>query len=160
MRTGRTNRSHGAGDQHCNRGEAEHGERQAQDGEYGHLDLLGLDLLAEIFGCAANHQAGDEDGDDDEHQDAVETCADAADDDFAELHVDERDHAAKCRERAVHGIDCAAGGSRGDDGEERRQDDAEADFLAFHVAAVDAECMDKRVAGSFCPVGDDDAGHK
>ena len=34
-------------------------------------------------------------GEDDEHQDAVEAGADAADDDLAELHVDQRDQAAE-----------------------------------------------------------------
>ena len=38
--------------------------------------------------------------------------------------------------------------------------DAEADFLAFHVAAVEAERMDQRIAGGFRPVADDDAGEE
>ena len=71
----------------------------------------------------------------DEQQHAVEAGADAADDDLAELHVDQRDHAAERREAIVHGVDRAAGGGRRDDREQRRQGDAEADLLAFHVAA-------------------------
>ncbi|KAG1241117.1 hypothetical protein G6F68_017003 [Rhizopus microsporus] len=35
----------------------------------------------------------------------------------------------------MHAVDRAAGGGRGDDGEQRRRGDAEARFLAFHVAA-------------------------
>ena len=78
-----------------NRRPAEIHQRQDQDGEHGHLDLLGLDLLADILGRAAHHQAGDEDRDDDEQQHAVEAGADAADDDLAKLDVDQRDHAAE-----------------------------------------------------------------
>ena len=48
-------------DHHGDRGPAEIHQRQDQDGEHRHLDLLGLDLLADIFGRAADHQAGDED---------------------------------------------------------------------------------------------------
>ena len=99
-----------------------------------------LTSLASIFlptysGVRPDHQAGDEHRDDDEQQHAVEAGADAADDDLAELHVDERDHAAERGEAVVHGVDGAAGGGRGDDGEQGGRGDAEADLLAFHVAA-------------------------
>ena len=68
------------------RGAGEHQERRHQDGERRHLHLVRLDLLAEVLGRAADHQAGDEDGEDREHQHAVEARADAAEDDLAELH--------------------------------------------------------------------------
>ena len=87
----------------ADRGEAEHRQRQDQNGEHRHLDLLRLDLLAEIFRRAADHQPGDEHGDDHQEQHAVEAGADAADDDLAELHVDQRDHPAERREAVVHG---------------------------------------------------------
>ena len=45
----------------------------------GHLHLVGLDLLAEVFRRAAHHQPGDEHRDDREDQHAVESGADAAD---------------------------------------------------------------------------------
>jgi hypothetical protein len=61
------------------------------------LTLARLDLLADVLRRASDHQAGHEDGEDDEDQHAVEARADAADDDLAELHVDERDHAAQRR---------------------------------------------------------------
>ena len=38
--------------------------------------------------------------------------------------------------------------------------DAEADLLALHVAAVEAERMQDRIAGGFRPVGDRDAGEE
>ncbi|ENN88782.1 hypothetical protein RHSP_23431 [Rhizobium freirei PRF 81] len=139
-------------------GEDQHAERQAKHGKHRHLHFLGLDLLAEIFRRAADHQACDEDGDDDEHQDAVEAGADAADDDFAELQVDERDHAAKCRKAAEHAVDRAAGCRGRDDGEQRGGSDAEANFLAFHIAALDAKRMDQRIACCLGPVGHDHAG--
>ena len=46
---------------HGDRGPAEDHQRQDQDGEHRHLDLARLDLLADIFRRAADHQAGDED---------------------------------------------------------------------------------------------------
>ena len=118
-------------------------QRQDQDGEHRHLDLLGLDLLADIFRRAADHQAGDEDREDDEQQHAVDAGADAADDDLAELDVDQRDHAAERGEGVVHGVDGAAGGRGRDDGEQRGGDDAEADLLAFHVAAGEAQRVER-----------------
>ena len=48
-------------------------QRQHQDGKDRHLDLLSLDLLAEIFRRAADHQARHEHGDDDHQQHAVKT---------------------------------------------------------------------------------------
>ena len=50
----------------------------------------------------------------DEQQHAVQARADAADDDLAELHIDQRNHAAQRREAVVHGVDRAAGGGGGD----------------------------------------------
>ena len=88
-------RGDGRGDHDGGRRPAQIHQRQDQDGEHGHLDLPGLDLLADVLRRAPDHQAGDEHGDDDEDQHAVEAGADAADDDLAELHVDERDHAAE-----------------------------------------------------------------
>ena len=43
---------------------------------------MGLDLLAEVLGRAADHEARDEDREHDEEEHAVEAGADAADDDF------------------------------------------------------------------------------
>ncbi len=94
-----------------------------------------LDLLADIFRRATNHQSGDENRQDDEQKHAVETRTDAADDQFTELHVDERDHAAKRGERVVHGIDGTAGRRSRDNGKQRRSYDTEANLLAFHIAA-------------------------
>ena len=70
-------------------------QRQYQNGEHRHLDFLGFDLLADIFRRAANHQAGDENRNDDEQQHAVHAGADAADDDLAELDIDQRNDAAQ-----------------------------------------------------------------
>ena len=59
-------------------------ERQDEDREHRELHLVRLDLLAEVLGRAADHQAGDEDREDDEDEHAVEARADAAEDDLAE----------------------------------------------------------------------------
>src|ERR1035441_6478549 len=61
----------------------------------------GPDLLAEVFRRPADHQPGDEHGDDREHQQAVHACADTAGSDLAEGHVEQRDAAAKRSERVV-----------------------------------------------------------
>src|SRR5713101_6068421 len=138
-------------------GPAQIHQRQHQNGKHRHLDFARLDLLADIFRRAADHQACDKDRDDDEDQHAVETGADAADDDFAELDVDQRDHAAKCCEAVMHGVDRAAGGRRGDDREQRGGNNAEADFLAFHVAAGQPERLERGGALGFRPIGNNDA---
>ena len=96
-------------------------ERQDEDGEHGHLHFLGLDFLADIFRGAADHQSGDEHRDDHEQQHAVHAGADTADDDLAELDVDQRDHAAKRGEGIMHGVDGAAGGRGGDHREQGGQ---------------------------------------
>ncbi len=54
------------------RGEPEDGQRQDQDRQHGVLDLAGLDLLAEVLGRAADHQARHEDGDQRHDHHAVE----------------------------------------------------------------------------------------
>ena len=55
--------------------------------------------------------------------------------DLAEHDVDQRHQAAERRERVVPAVDRAAARVGGHRREERRVGDAEADFLAFHVAA-------------------------
>ena len=68
-----------------------------EDREHRELDLVRLDLLAEVLGRAADHEARDEDRQDDEEEHAVETGADAADDDLARGDVGERHEAADRR---------------------------------------------------------------
>ena len=111
------------------------GEREDQHREHRHLHVVGLDLLAQVLGRPADHQAGDEHGEDDEDQHPVQARADAAEDHLAQHDVDERHHAAERREGVVHGVDRAATGVGRHGGEERRVGDAEPDLLAFHVAA-------------------------
>ena len=69
-----------------------------EDVEHRHFYVEGFDLFAEVFGRAADHQPGDEDGEDDEDKHAVKPGADAAEDDFAEHDVEQRDRAAERRE--------------------------------------------------------------
>ena len=117
-----------------------------EHGQDGDLDVVGLDLLAQVFGRPPDHQPGQEDGQDDEDEHPVEPGADAAEDDLAQLDVEQRDEPAQRRERIVHGVDRAAGGVGRDGGEERGIEDAEADLLALHVAAgrIDAERRARR----------------
>src|SRR3984957_2419732 len=133
MRPGIVHRRDRRRQHHADRGPAEIHQGQHQNGEHRHLDFACLDLLADIFGRASDHEAGDENREHDKQQHAVKTGADAADDDFTELHLDQGNHAAERREAVMHGIDRAAGCGRGDDREQARCDNAEADFLALHV---------------------------
>ncbi len=96
--------AHGQGRQQQDR------RRRQQNGQGGHLHLAGFDLLAQILRRAANHQPGDEDGQDDEDQHAVEARADAAEDNFAQQHVEQGHAAGERAEAAVHGVDRAVGG--------------------------------------------------
>ncbi len=84
-------------------------------------------------------------------QDAVHARAHAAKNHFAQHDVDQRDHAAERSKRIVHAVDRSAAcvGSHG--GEESGVGDAEADFLAFHVAAG-LQC--ERLADRFRPAED------
>jgi hypothetical protein len=52
-----------------------------------------------------NHEAGDEHGDEREHQHAVEAAADAAENDLAELHQPHWHEPAERRVRVVHRVD-------------------------------------------------------
>ncbi len=144
--------------QHRDRRPAEIHQRQDKNGEHRHLDFFGFDLLADIFRRAADHQPGDEDRNDDEQQHAVHAGADAADDDFAELDVDQRNHAAERGEAVVHGVDRAARRRGGDNGEQRRGDDAETHLLAFHIAAGQPERVERVIAMRLGGVAGDDAG--
>src|SRR6185437_2950697 len=158
VRAGIGHRGHRRGQHDADRRPAEIHQRQHQDREHRHLDLARLDLLADIFRRAADHQARHEDREHDEQQHAVEAGADATDNDLAELHIDQRDHAAKRGEAVMHGVDRATGGSRGDHGEQRGRDNAEADFLAFHIAAGQAKRVQHGSAVGLGPIGDGDAG--
>ena len=57
--------------------------------QHGHLNFTRLNFLAEVFGCASDHQAGDEYSEYDENEHTVQTRADAAKNHFAELHIDQ-----------------------------------------------------------------------
>ena len=71
--------------------------------------------------------------------------ANTAEDDFAELNIEQRHEAAERGERIVHRIDRTAGGIRCDRGEERGIENAEPDFLPLHVAAGNAETLVNRI---------------
>ena len=142
------------------RGKTKDHQRQDRDRQHGELYFAALDLLPEIFGRPSDHQAGDEDRDDREQQEAVEARADAADDDFAEIHVEHRDEASDRGEAVMHRIDRAARCGRGHGREQRRGSRAEPHFLALHIAhgGIDAQRMMDRVASAFGDVGGADAG--
>ena len=92
-------------------------------------------FLPRYSGVRPDHEPGNEHRENRVQQNAVETGADAAEDDFAGLDVEERHQTAERREAVVHGVHGAAAGSRGDDRKQNRLHDAEANFFPFHVAA-------------------------
>ena len=151
------------GHEHSYGGEAEDDKREDEEVEHRHLDVVGFDFFAEVLGGSADHEAGDEDGDDDEDEHAVEAGAYATEDDLAEHDVGKGNKPAKRGKRIVHGVDGAAARVRGDGGEEGGVGDAEANFLAFHVAAglgergVLVDVVHERVGLRFGPVADEDA---
>src|SRR6266478_8345717 len=84
-----------------NRRKAKNGEGQNENRQHGHLDVIGLDFLAEVLWSPANHQPCDENRKDDKHHDAVEASAHSAENNFPYHDIDQRDHAAKRRKRIV-----------------------------------------------------------
>ena len=64
-------------------------DRVDEQGDHGQLHLAGLDLAAEVFRRAADHQAAEEDGQDEVQQQVDEADALAAED-AVEPHADER----------------------------------------------------------------------
>src|SRR5438876_2362163 len=114
-------------------GEDEQGEDE--DVEHRQLHLARLDLLAQVLGGASDHQAGNEDGENHEDQHPVHSGADPAEDDLAELDVQQGHQTAQRREAVVHRVHRAAGSVGGDRGEERRGGKPEARLLALEVSA-------------------------
>ena len=133
--------------------ETENDEGENDERQQRHFHVVGLDFFAEIFRRAPDHQPGDEHGEDDENQHAVKSRADAAENHLAGLDVEQRHQPAERREGVVHGIDRAAGGVGRHRGEQRGIENAEADFLAFHVAVGggDAELLMNRIAAALPP---------
>ncbi|MNX79602.1 hypothetical protein D3C86_1112380 [compost metagenome] len=97
-------------------------------------DLLLLDLLAQELGGAADHQPREEDGEDPVEHEVHEADALAAED-VVEHHLGERDEAAHGGQAVVHGVDRTGREGGGDRDEQGTHGLAEADLLAFHVAA-------------------------
>ena len=131
-----------------------------QDGEHGQLDLLGLDLLAEVLGRPPDHQPGQEHGDDDIHQHVQEPGADAAEDDV-EHHIaigtipasGLRLSCMLLTEPLEVAVVIAAQVAAGDR--------ADADFLAFHVRPPGHRQPLRGGAGlGLGRDGDGDAGHQ
>ena len=97
--------------QHRRAREAEHHQRIDQHRQHRELHFAHLDLLAEIFGRAPDHQSGDEHRDDRDDEKAVEPGADAARPDAAGEHVEHRHEAAERRRGIVHRVDRAGAGA-------------------------------------------------
>src|SRR5215510_5990117 len=72
-----------------------HGSRQDRDDR--HLDFFLLDLLPNVFWCASDHEAADENSHHDVNQHAVKAGADTAEDDFVGLNVKQRHETANGR---------------------------------------------------------------
>ena len=114
--------------------EAQNCDRENQNREHRHFYVIRFDLFAEVLRSAADHETGEKNCDDNEHDHAVKAGADAAEHDFAEKNVNERNHAAQRREGIVHSVNGAATGVGGDRGENRSARNAEAKLLAFEIS--------------------------
>ena len=103
--------------------------------------------------------------DDGVEQHAVEARADAAEDHFVGLHVEQRHEPADRRVAVVHAVDRAAAGVGRHGGEQRRGRDPEPRLLALHVAArlrggrgaFHAQLRQDRIARLFRRIGDEHA---
>ena len=73
------------------------------------------------------------DREDDEEQHAVEARADAAEDDFTEHEIEERDAAGQRRQAVVHRVDRAIRGVGRGGGPQHAVHHAEAHFLALEI---------------------------
>ena len=73
-------------------------------------DLCPPELLAQVLGRAADHQPGQDDRDDREHEDVVQPGADAAGRDLPEQHVEQRDRARAAGVAVVQGVGRAGRG--------------------------------------------------
>ncbi len=121
-----------AGHRHRDGGSCQHEQRGDQEVRCGELDLARSDLLAEVLRCAADHQAGDEHRDDRQDEHAVQAGADAARRDLAELHVEQRHHAAEAGVGVVERVHRTRRRQRRQIGEDRRVRHAEALLHTFH----------------------------
>src|SRR5690348_2227035 len=78
-----------------NAGKAENQKAEDEHRYHGHLYVKGLDLFAEIFRGSADHQASNENRENDENDDAVQTRARSAENDFTNHDVNQRHHTAE-----------------------------------------------------------------
>ena len=126
----------------------QHQQGRHEDGDGGHLHFMDFDFFAEIFRCPANHQPGNKDRHDGKEQHAVEAGANAAEDHFAQLHQNQRNHAAERGKGVVHGVNRAARCGRCYCSKQSGVGDAETRFLAFHVAerGIDTQMRQQWIA--------------
>ena len=123
--TGRARQTGGDGTQH------QGADRHHQQGHDQQLHFLGLEFLAEVFRCTANHQAGEEYRDQHVKQHAVHAGTDAAEDHLADHHVDQRDHPAQGIEAVLHAVDRTVGRGGGGHRPQHGTGGAEARFFTF-----------------------------
>src|ERR1039458_7184041 len=90
------------------RGEHENAERSRQYRNDGHLDLLLLNLLANVFRCSTDHQTADEYGDDGVEQHAVQAGPYSSEDHLIGLNIEQWNQATEWCEAIVHPIDGTA----------------------------------------------------
>ena len=103
------------------------------DAQSGELHLPALDLLAQVLGGTADHQAAQEHAQHDVHDHVHQAHALAAEH-AVEHHVQQGHHAAQGCQGVVHVVDGAGGEGCSDGGEQGGLGDAEADLLALHAA--------------------------
>lgn len=126
---------YGGGEQGRDAAAHQDGDGGGKADKDGHPHLFGADFFAQVFGGAPHHQSGDEDGEQRKADHAVQAAAYAAEDDFAQLHLEHGHHAADGGIAVVHRVDRPIGCSGGKGRPGGGGGDAEAGLLALHVAA-------------------------
>src|ERR1700676_1220878 len=148
------------------RGEAKDGERQNQNRQHGHLDVVRFDFLAQIFWSATYHQPSDEHREDYEDDNSVQARTHAAKNHFSQHDIDQWHHASEWRKRimlTIYGATTGVGRHRGKKGRVRN---SESNFLPLHVSAGLQRGWtliypgELRIATRFCPIRGGHAGQK
>src|SRR6476469_4631331 len=104
MRSRIVKTSKSRGQTYCSGSEYKDHYRRGENGQHHHPDFAASYLLAEVFGRSPDHKTSDEDSENDHQDHSVHSRTNAAENHFAELHVDDRDESADGRKRIVHRV--------------------------------------------------------
>src|SRR4030042_5299867 len=89
----------------CNSGPEEDKAARDQDDQRSHFYFKCLDFFAYILRCPTDHESGDKYGHNDKGEHAVQTGADAAENDLAKLYHHHWYQTSQRTERIMHRVD-------------------------------------------------------